>query len=436
MTRTINHEPASSRRRAGVQQTSLAPDRLDSPGSIERPATRRMLPDSVGYLLAAAAIGLSLFSSVTLTPLYGLYAERWHFGAVTLTLVYAAYALGVLATLLLAGRVSDYVGRRPMLLCAMTILIASTVVFMVSDSAIWLAVGRALQGVAIGLSLSTGSALLLDLNRRDPVGIGRTNGVASTMGIGLGVLISSALVQIGAAPRELPFVVLLVLGVIGFAGAYWMREPVLERSRFRLTFERPKVPAEVRQPFLLASLAVIASYTIGGLFFSIGPELAAHLFSTTNVILSGIGIVALAGSATLSQLLLGRSAPWIGLTAGSVALAAGMLLIVLATAVDSSVAYVAGSAVSGAGFGIALLGGLRALSAAIPNEQRAATMAAFYIVAYASLSVPAVLAGVLVTPLGLISTFEIFGSVVAAVALIVAVGAWRTRPARQGQRTG
>ena len=55
-------------------------------------------------------------------------------------------------------------------------------------------------------------------------------------------------------------------------------------------------------------------------------------------------------------------------------------------------------------------------------------MSAFYVVAYASLSVPAILAGVLVTPLGLQPTFEIFGSVIAALALVVAFEAWRTRP--------
>jgi predicted MFS family arabinose efflux permease len=176
---------------------------------------------------------------------------------------------------------------------------------------------------------------------------------------------------------------------------------------------------------------VLSSWSIGGLFFSLGPELGARLFDTSNVIVSGIGIVALAGSAALAALLLGRIAPWIGASAGSIALAAGMILIVVAAATDSSVTYLVGSIIGGIGFGIAFLGGLRALVAAIPHEQRAAVMSAFYIVAYASLSVPAVLAGVVVTDLGLQSTFETFGSLVAGIALIVAVEAWRTRPARR-----
>src|SRR5437868_15227818 len=109
-----------------------------------------------------------------------------------------------------------------------------------------------------------------------------------------------------------------------------MPEPVEKRGRLRLRAERPRVPAVVRRPFFLAALAVLSSWSIGGLFFSLGPALSADLFNTTNVIVSAIGIVALAASGAVSQLVLGRTAPWIGASAGSVALAAGMVLIVLA----------------------------------------------------------------------------------------------------------
>jgi MFS family permease len=149
---------------------------------------------------------------------------------------------------------------------------------------------------------------------------------------------------------------------------------------------------------------------------------------------SATSIVALTASAAVAQLLTARTAPWIATSIGSIALAAGMLLIVAAAATDSSATYLVGSIVGGAGFGAAFLGGLRALVAAIPPGHRAAVMAAFYVAAYASLSVPAVLAGILVTHISLPATFEIFGSIVAAIALVVAFEAWRTRPTRKAVR--
>ncbi|MCW3046564.1 MAG: transporter [Solirubrobacterales bacterium] len=391
----------------------------------------RTLSPTAAYGLVAAVIGLSLFASGTPSPLYASYRELWGFSPVVLTLVYATYAFGVLASLILAGRVSDEVGRRPVLLVALATLMGASVLFMLAGSVVWLFVARGVQGVATGLALGAASAALLDLHpRRDAAGVGLTNGVAAAGGIGLGVLVSSTLVQLGPAPRVLPYVVLFVLFAIAFAGAYRMPEPVAERGRFRLTWERPSVPPAVRRPFFLAGLAVLSSWSIGGLYFSLGPELSAQLFHTTDVMVSGIGIVALAGSAALSQLLLGRTAPWIGASAGSIGLAAGMLLVVAAATTNSSATYLIGSILGGIGFGVAYLGGLRGLVAAIPHEHRAAVMSAFYIVAYASMSVPAVLAGLVVSHIGLRSTFETFGSVVAAIALVVAFEAWRTRPAR------
>src|SRR5260221_1605881 len=100
----------------------------------------------------------------------------------------------------------------------------------------------------------------------------------------------------------------------------------------------------------------------------------------------------------------------------------------------SSAASLAGPAGGGGGFGVAFLGGLGHRGLLIPDQRRAAVMSAFYIVAYASLSVPAVIAGVVVTHLGLKTTFEIFGSLVAGIALAMAAEAWRTRPDRRPGR--
>jgi MFS family permease len=389
----------------------------------------RTLSPPVAYALAGAIIGLALFASGTPSPIYGIYRELWGFSPLVLTLVYATYAFGVLTALLLAGRVSDDVGRRPVLLAAIGTLMATTVIFMVADSVVWLFVARGLQGLATGAALGAASAALLDLHpRRDPAGVGLTNGVVSAGGLGLGVLVSAAFVEFLPAPRVLPYVALFVLFAIVLEGVWRMPEPVTERSRPRLTPQWPSVPRAIRGPFVLAALGVMSSWSIGGLFLSLGPQLSGELFHTTNHLVAGAGVFALAGSAALAQIVLGRTPAWAAAAAGSVALSSGMVLIVIASSTDSSVVFLTGAIIGGAGFGVAFLGALRALSAVIPHEHRAAVMSAFYVVAYASLSLPAILAGVLVTPLGLRPTFEIFGSVIAALALVVAFEAWRTRP--------
>src|SRR3954470_7222354 len=174
---------------------------------IEPRTGRRTLSPRAAYAHVAAVIGLALFASGTPSPLYGTYRELWGFSPVVLTLVYATYAFGVLASLILAGRVSDEVGRRPVLIVALTALMGASVVFMLADSVVWLFVARGIQGLATGLALGAASAALIDLHpRRDPSGVGLTNGVVSAGGMGLGVLVSATFVELLPAPRVLPYV--------------------------------------------------------------------------------------------------------------------------------------------------------------------------------------------------------------------------------------
>jgi len=149
----------------GAMDTALT---LPVPAALRR----RQLSPSLAYALVASVVGLALFASVTPSPLYGTYRELWGFSPLVLTLVYGTYAFGVLASLILAGRLSDEVGRRPVLLVALGGLMVTSVVFMLADSVVWLFVARGLQGLATGLALGAASAARLDLHpRRDPAAV-------------------------------------------------------------------------------------------------------------------------------------------------------------------------------------------------------------------------------------------------------------------------
>ena len=182
----------------------------------------RTLPQPLAYALSAAIIAFALFASATPSPLYETYSLLWGFSPVVLTLVYATYALGVLTALLLAGRASDEAGRRPVLLVALAALIGASVIYMLAESVAWLFVARAVQGLATGLALGTASAGLLDFHpRRDPEGVGLTNGVVSAAGIGLGALVSATLVQLLPAPRVLP--------TCSCSSSFWEPGPLTKR---------------------------------------------------------------------------------------------------------------------------------------------------------------------------------------------------------------
>jgi predicted MFS family arabinose efflux permease len=412
----------------------------DALGTNARGRTQRRLGPSTAFAVVAVTIGTALFASSAVTPLYDLYQARWHFSSLVLTLVYAVYAIGVLVSLLLVGRVSDDLGRRPVLLVALGALAVAMVLFATAGSTAWLFAARSVQGLATGAILGAGGAALIDLHpARNQARAGLINGVASAAGLAGGAAMASVLVEYAPAPRVLPFVIQGILVIALLGATVLLPEPVTGRRRATLTLQPPRVSRDLRVPFAVAALAVIASWSVGGLYLSLGPDVAAHLLGTTNRLAGGGAVLTLAGAAAVSQLAGRRLSNRMATTAGSLLLAAGMALTVWALSVSSPVGFFAGMAVGGWGFGTVFMGGLRTLTAAAPAAQRAEVMSAFYVVAYLSLSLPAVGAGILVSSLGLIPTFRIFGLGVIAVALAVAVTATRTAastatppPAEQG----
>src|ERR1700751_4609843 len=89
---------------------------------------RRLSGRPAGFVLASLIVAL-LASSAAPTPLYAVYQAQWHFTPITTTVVFGVYALAVLAALLILGKLSDHVGRRPVLLTAIAVHAGSLVVF-------------------------------------------------------------------------------------------------------------------------------------------------------------------------------------------------------------------------------------------------------------------------------------------------------------------
>src|SRR5215208_4796681 len=221
-------------------------------------APNRRLAPPLDFALVAGIITLALFASATPSPLYADYAASWHFSTPVLTAVYAVYAVGVLTSLLLIGRLSDEIGRLPVLIGALVALLLATLLYIAAQSVVWLFAARAVQGLATGAALGAAGAAMLDLHPRgDAVQAGLVNGVGSALGIGFGAAISSVLVQAAPDPRVTPFLLVFVLFAAALAGTLALRESVPRTERPRLRPQRPQVPRSIRPAFVLASLGVI-----------------------------------------------------------------------------------------------------------------------------------------------------------------------------------
>ena len=179
------------------------------------PAQRPGLPPAAAFWLVAGAWFLLLFAAAAPSPLYGVYQAQWRFSAITLTAVFGAYALGLLVALLVFGSVSDYLGRRRVISVAMAAGAGACGLFLAAHGVGLLFAARALTGAAVGTAAGAAGAALIDLQ---PEGSGRgpvVTGAANLLGLGIGGLGTSALVQYGPAPTHLIWWLLLGAFAIG-----------------------------------------------------------------------------------------------------------------------------------------------------------------------------------------------------------------------------
>lgn len=380
----------------------------------------RRLPRSVSFWVVAAATAALTAASSAPSPLYPVYQAQFGFSSLTLTAIFAVYVLALLTSLLTVGRLSDFLGRRPVLAVSLLVEAAAMAVFLDAHGITALYAARIVQGLATGAAIGVVGAYLLDLQPGDGSRLGSlVNGAAATGGLGVGAVLSGVLLQYGPDPTHLVFGVLTALFVI-FAGLTFVLPETVDRQDGALAALRPqvKVPAAARKAFLRAVPVMASTWMLGGLMFSVGGSVLTVVFAQRNHAVIGlvIGVFALA-AATMSVLLRDR-APASMQRVGGALLVVGTALFVLALAVTSLILFVAGAAVAGAGFGPAFLGAFRTVSQLAEPHERAALISAIYVVSYLTFSIPALIAGLLITDAGLRPTSLAYGTVVGLVALL------------------
>jgi Major Facilitator Superfamily len=391
------------------------------PGTADH-SGRRTLPRTATFWILAGVFLMLFFGSAAASPLYRVYQARFHFSAATLTAVFAAYVLVLLVTLLVFGSVSDYLGRLPVITTALVFSVAACAVFLAAHGVGALYAARSLQGVATGLASGPIGAALIDLqppgSRRAPV----VTSVFSSFGLGLGGLVTSALVQYAPAPTRLIWWALLAVFAAGIVAVLAMAEPGSRRPGV-LASLRPRVavPRQARGAFAAAVPCMVAGWALGGLYLSLGPSLAAQATGSQNLLWGGLVIFLLCGTGAVAALAVRAVSARATMLAGCLFLLAGMTVTFGAVAATASAAFLVGTALAGVGFGLAFLGSFRVITVLAEPDDRAGLVTAVYIVGYLAFSVPALIAGVATTMFGLHSTALVYSASLAVLA-VAAIG--------------
>jgi MFS family permease len=389
--------------------------------SVQAASASRQLSPAASFLLFASLTVSFLAGSSAPTPLYPVYIAKWGLTPLTITVIFGIYALAVLLALLVAGRLSDHLGRRPVLLAATLAQAATMMLFVTATSSAGLIVARIMQGITTGAALGAIGAALIDLDKtRGAV----ANAVAPPFGTATGAIVAAVLVQYLPFPTHLVYIVFALVFILQSIGLGFVAESIAPRGGVLASLKpHLKLPRATREPLLLALPVLVAVWALAAFYGVLSPLLIRTLLGWSSPLLGGLGLFVVAACGGIAILILQHREPKQMMTFGVASLLAGVAIAIASLSYNSITFFFLGTAVAGVGFGTAFQGAVRTVVTLAAPHERAGVLSIVFIICYIALGAPAVVAGWMVARhWDILATAQIFGAVVMALAGMALLG--------------
>lgn len=385
------------------------------------PAVRRA--DASGFALALFALVAMMAGASAPSPFYPVLQHNLGFSSATLTGIFAVYAVALLITLLIAGSLSDHLGRRPVTSFGFALLAASMVAFWHADSAGLLFGARIVQGIASGLLVSALAALVVDLEpERRPGAAATFNSVGPLAGLALGALVAGILLEYAPAPLSEVFGTLTAVYLV-IAAALWLLPETSPRHEGAWQSLKPRVgiPRAARPAFVRSAPALLAGWATAGLYLSLGAPIVALELGGASHVEQGLVVTILSGVGALACHVARHQTSRRITIFGTTALSAGTALTLIALAAGTLWGFLIAVVVAGAGFGTVFLGIMRSITPTVGAHERGELFAAVFVVSYLAFGIPAVIAGTVSPHIGLATTTYLYGGTVVVLSGVAAL---------------
>jgi hypothetical protein len=389
----------------------------------------RPVSNSITAIYAVLTAVTFMAVSAAPTPVYRLYRETLGLTPFAITFIFAVYSFTMIGAFLTIARLSDYVGRKPMIWLALGLNAFALLLFFIAESAEMLALARAVQGVATGVALATLGAVIADAA---PQWAATLNSMTAFVGLALGALISGAFITFAPWPTHLVYAVLLGVTFAEMVILAWIAETT-SRKAGAWGGIRPKltVPAAAAVPMARLFPLTLSAWALGGFYLSLMPSLVIEATGVRSPLVGAAVVSALMLSGGISSLATRDFDAGKIVRASSALLAVGIVLTLFAIAAGSPVGMFFGTIVAGAGFGASYGASLRLLLPLASSHQRAGLLSAYFVESYLAFALPAVAAGLAAPRFGLVTTALYYGSALALSALVTltveSAAGWRTR---------
>jgi MFS family permease len=397
---------------------------------------RRLSAAATAWDVAVGLAVIYILSTIP-TPLYVVYRERLGFSGVTLTLVYAAYVVGSLGAMFFLGRLSDQIGRRPVVLASLGSGVVAAVLFLFADATIWLFAARIVSGFAVALASGASTAWIVESHGAGKRQATRIAIGANLLGLAIGPLLAGVLSQYEREPLRLSYVVTLLLLIAALIAAWFGAETVREPTTLKEANMRPRfgVPREIRTQFLVPAISAFATFAVLGFYSALVPSLLRQSLNQNNRAVAGAvaGGMFLVASVTVALV---EVPALFGVIAGLGLLIPGVALLVLAEHVRSMAWLIIASAAIGVASGLGYRFGLEMVNEMAPDNRRSELVSGYLIVCYAAISLPVIGVGLVTAASSALLADTIFGLLVAGLAIVALVIELLLRARRRAEAQG
>jgi MFS family permease len=349
----------------------------------------------LGFIAATFSFLMVFAASATPIPLYDIYRQDEGLTYNDLALTAVVYFVGAITSLLFFGRISDYLGRKPVALLIFGFTALATLILIDIDSASSLITARLLLGLACGLASSSLTSYIVDSGTFLPSWVPAAVVSNSPMiGLTIGALMSGSLVEFAPYPRTLSYIAILLILALCTCLIVLSKETVTKTSGlFRSLKPSFSLPENSKKFFPIAAVTFVSTWAMGAFYQAFGPSVAVDQLGTHSTLMIGFlfasYLLPSAIGGPLSSKLTPANAQRIGMTLFTFF----VIGIIMSLKFSNITLFLCASACAGASQGAALTGSIRSLLSNIKQNERAGLLSLIYAVSYTGAALPSFIAG-------------------------------------------
>jgi MFS family permease len=350
------------------------------------------------FWVAACSLLLVFAASGAPIPLFNVYRAEAGVDNADIGWVAVGYFFSAAAALLLLGRLSDHLGRRPLALAALGCAALSCVVLARVEGAASLLAGRMLQGLACGVASSALGAYAVD---SAPARLRWLSALISSSapmtGLAVGALVGGVLMEAAPWPRQLVYVLLGSLLVLCAVLVLLSRETMRHRpGALRSVVPGLHVPAGAGRLLLSTSAAIVGTWSLGSYYQTFGPAMLVEHLGVRSPTLVAAAFASVMVLNPVGGPVFRHWSPVHAMRAGMTLFMLAVLAIVVTVHAGAVLPFLVASLMLGLSQGVAVTGGMRALLERTQAGNRAGLLALIYLVSYCAAAIPSMVGSVLV----------------------------------------